>query len=361
MRLHRPYAFCLLLTLGVAASLSPAGRALANPTITKLGTVGLDLVETTPIVFNDTLYRLQWENRLNDSSQWRFDFVNVATGEKTAPFAQGWMFASAYTENGKVYVTGTQAANVVKMWSSADLTNWTESTALSLGSTYTIYNTSICKAGDKYVMSYEIGKPANEAGTAFTARFATSSDLKTWTVTPTNCVYAKDRYTAPHALRYCDGYYYLFYLESFKNKPSGDFQTFVVRSKDLISWESSTCNPVLVHSADDKLLYPEGGATFTDEQKATIAAAVNINNSDIDFCEYNGRLVIYYSWGNQTGKEFLARAVYDGTEAQFLHACFGEEVPEPSTCSLIGAGLCGLAAYALACVWRKRIKANHME
>ena len=45
---------------------------------------------------------------------------------------------------------------------------------------------------------------------------------------------------------------------------------------------------------------------------------------DIDFCEYQGRLVINYSWGNQQGVEFLAEAAFDGTLDQFLTGWFPE-------------------------------------
>lgn len=50
--------------------------------------------------------------------------------------------------------------------------------------------------------------------------------------------------------------------------------------------------------------------------------AADLNNSDIDFCDWQRRLVITYSWGNQLGVEQLAEAVYDGTEAQFLEGWF---------------------------------------
>jgi hypothetical protein len=349
----------ILLTLTVAAWFASVGEAASKPTITKLGAVGLNLVENTPIVFNDKLYRLQWENRSSTtSSDWHFDFVDVAAGTTTTAFATGWRFASAYTENGTVYVTGTNAANaanVVKMWTSTDLKTWTESTALTFtntsSGTYTVFNTSICKAGSTYVMSYELGSPASEVGTPFTIRFAKSTDLNTWTVTSTSCVYAKDRYTSCPTLRYCDGYYYLFYVEDFRKIPSADFETYIVRSKDLVTWESSTYYPVLSKSSDDKLLYAEGTTTFTDAQKTTIANATDRSNSDMDFCEYNGKLVIYYSWGNQTGTEFLARAEYNGTEAQFLHAWFGEATPEPSCAAMMLIG--GVALGLAACVRRK--------
>lgn len=53
-----------------------------------------------------------------------------------------------------------------------------------------------------------------------------------------------------------------------------------------------------------------------------IIAAEDCNNSDIDFCEFNGRLIINYSWGNQRGAEFLAEVYYNGTQAQFLRGWF---------------------------------------
>jgi hypothetical protein len=345
MKLSRIYLFAALFLTAFVAS---AAKNPGPPVITKLGTVGVDLVETTPIVFGGTLYRLQWEQRTGKRfppATGYFDFVNVSAGTHTAAFAAGWQFGSAYVENGTVYVTGANSSrNIVKMWTSRDLETWTESTALNLPSSYTIFNTSICKAGDKYVMAYEIGTPASEAGRPFTARFATSTDLKTWTVTSTDCVYAKDRYTAPHCLRWLNGYYYLFYLEDFTKSNKG-YQTYVVRSKDLIAWESSPHNPVLSASADDRKI--ASGTSFTAAEKNRIATAGDINNSDIDFCQYDGRLVIYYSWGNQKGIEHLAAAVYNGTEAEFLEAWFTAPKPPYAALAFVGAGAIGLAASAL--------------
>ncbi|MBQ3179121.1 MAG: hypothetical protein IJB52_14980, partial [Clostridia bacterium] len=62
---------------------------------------------------------------------------------------------------------------------------------------------------------------------------------------------------------------------------------------------------------------------LTPEEQQQIADALDINNSDVELCEYNGRTIIYYSWGNQRGMEFLAEASYEGTLASFLQAWFG--------------------------------------
>lgn len=84
-------------------------------------------------------------------------------------------------------------------------------------------------------------------------------------------------------------------------------------------WESSRLNPVMASSGDDKII---ANPTLTAEQRKAIAEAVDINNSDVDLCEYRGKRVISYSWGNQQGQEFLAEAVYEGTLVSFLGGFF---------------------------------------
>jgi hypothetical protein len=93
----------------------------------------------------------------------------------------------------------------------------------------------------------------------------------------------------------------------------------------LQRWESSHLNPVLAFSDEDKLI---ANPKLTPEQQKAIAQAKDINNSDLDLCEFKGKTVIYYSWGNQQGKEFLAEAVYDGTLADFLRSTFRERCEE---------------------------------
>ena len=133
-------------------------------------------------------------------------------------------------------------------------------------------------------------------------------------VLPSQYNYAKDRYTAPHCLRYLDGYYYDFYLEVHNG-----YETRVVRSKDLEHWEASPLNPVLKASKEDKKI---ANKKLPDKLQKRIKVAEDINNSDIDFCEFNGKLIINYSWGNQQGEEFLAEAKYNGTLEQFLKGWF---------------------------------------
>ena len=53
-----------------------------------------------------------------------------------------------------------------------------------------------------------------------------------------------------------------------------------------------------------------------------VAAAKDINVSDHDFCEYGGKLLCSYSWGDQRGHEYLALAEADCTEREFCESYF---------------------------------------
>lgn len=290
--------------------------AEGRPLIRKLGTVDLDLVETTPVVLGKRLYRFEWvrEGYWDNARKANyFRFVDHETGQPTSPFADGHEFGSAFVEGDQVYVTGTLDRSRVNLFVSRDLKEWECRPVLTDGR-YGIFNTSLCRTPEDYVLMFEIDRPPEEAGAAFTARFMRSRDLRTWTITPPECNYARDRYTAPHCLRWFDGWFYDFYLEAHLG-----YEMRVVRSRDLVHWQPSPRNPVLRASPEDKVVV---NPRLNERQRARVAEAVNLNNSDIDFCEWQGRLVINYSWGNQQGVEHLAEAVYDGTLDSFLQGWF---------------------------------------
>jgi len=313
------YAALLLIMFQVIPfGLADEPGVMQKPVIVKHGTIDLDLVECTPVVFQDRLYRFEYvraKYKPNTTGDSYFRFIDVETQKPTKAFAQGYHLGSAFVDGKTIYVTGVDkwGENRIELFYSTDMINWQSRTVLDV-SKYEIFNTSMCRDKTGYVLMFEIGAPKEEAGSRFTARFTTSKDLISWTITPPECVYSKDRYTAPHCLRYLDGYYYNFYLEAYQG-----YEMRVVRSKDLIHWEPSPLNPVLRHSEDDKKI---ANPKLTVEQRKSITEAKNINNSDIDFCEYQGRTVILYSWGNQHGVEFLAEASYAGTEASFIRSWF---------------------------------------
>jgi hypothetical protein len=295
-----------------AAQVLVSEAELARPAIIKKGTLGLDLCETTPFVFHDHLYRLEW---FRNGSILRI--MDHETHKEISRFAPKHRFPCAYVEKDTVYVVGTKETHgwygeTLTMFFSKDLTNWTERPLFhkeGMG----ICNTSLCKTGDGYVMSIEQTSPGG-----FPARFLESKDLVTWTLMPEECRHQLGRYNAAHCLRWLDGWYYLFYLEA--DKPHG-YEQYVTRSRDLIHWESSPLNPVLAASSEDKLIL---NPLLTGQDRADIAKNGDSNNSDIDFCESKGRLIINYCWGTQggPGHEYVAEAEFKGSLAEFLTGWF---------------------------------------
>jgi hypothetical protein len=295
-----------------------------RPQIRKFGTIDLDMVETSPIVFHNTLYRFEYvrENYwANSSGKSYFRFVEHASGQPSKPFAQGYHLGNVFVEDDILFVTGTNIwdGERVDIFKSTDMEHWESWNALDLPG-YGIFNTSLCRAGDHYLLMFEVGKPPEVAGVPFTARFATSPDMKHWELTPPECTYSKDRYTAPHCIRYVNGIYYNFYLEAHSNPTVYD--QYVVRSRDLVHWESSPLNPVLCASEEDRRI---ANPSLSPAQQERARTAANINNSDIDFCQHEGKVIITYSWGNQQGIEHLAAAEFDGTLEEFLTGWFPVE------------------------------------
>jgi hypothetical protein len=302
---------CAVLT-AVAAQPEPP----KSPVLTKKGTLGLDLCETTPFVFHDRLYRLEW---FRNGSILRI--MDHDTHREVSRFGAKHRFPCAFVEGDTVYVVGTKETHgwygdTLTMFMSKDLTNWTERLLFNkpgMG----ICNTSLCKTGNGYSMSIEQTSPGG-----FPARFLESKDLVTWTLMPEECRHALGRYNAAHCLRWHDGWFYLFYLEA--GKPHG-YGQYITRSRDLIHWNPSPLNPVLAASPEDKLIL---NPLLTEKDRADIAKNGDSNNSDIDFCEFKGRLIINYSWGTQggPGHEYVAEAEFSGTQEAFLTGWF----PEPS-------------------------------
>ena len=289
-----------------------------RPLIRKMGTIDCDLVETNPVAFRGRLYRFEyvrpqyWANSTRDSY---FRFVDHGSGELSAPFAVGYHMGCAFADGDAIYVSAVTRwdADRIVIFASRDLVSWERWDALDLPG-WGLFNTSICRTDRGYLMMLEVGRPPSVCGVRFTARFAVSPDMRRWELAPADCAYARDRYTAPHCLRFLDGWHYNFYLEA-----ADEYEQRVVRSRDLVRWEASPLNPVLRASPEDRRI---ANPPLPVALRERVASAVNINNSDIDFCEWDGGVIINYSWGNQLGIEHLAEARFDGGEADFLRAWF---------------------------------------
>lgn len=294
----------------------------------KLGTVKINVVETTPVVWNGKVLRFEWVR----SKQWGaaggvdrdfgcYHFVDTETELSLGEFADDHSFGCCYEEGGKMYVHGVRGGGggqIIDSFVSSDLKNWESSVALTFPSDIKLFNTSVCRGDGRYVMAIEIGGSNPAVGKGFTCVFAESRDLVNWSMLDMmEYSYSRERYTACPCIRYFDGFYYIIYLES---APCHRWLPYIVRTRDLKEFEIGLTNPITSpDDLDKQVIRPE---RFTAEELDYIEHAVNCNNSDFDMCELDGKTLITYSWGNQYGKEFLALAEYDGTNEEFLKSFF---------------------------------------
>src|SRR5262249_26627754 len=189
-----------------------------RPHVKRLGTIDLLMVETTPVVFKDRLYRLEYVRDnypANKTGASYFRFIDVATGKATPAFAKGKHLGCAFVEGDTVYAFGVDkwGGSKITVFRSKDMEKWEERLALHLPG-WEWFNPSVGKADGRYVMAVEVGGPKEVVGVPFTIFFAESKDLLTWKLLPRECVYSREKYTACPALRYLDGYFYIIYLES---------------------------------------------------------------------------------------------------------------------------------------------------
>lgn len=299
--------------------------SIKKPIIRKLGTIKCDVVEATPIVFHDRLYRLEYfreqrQNEANDSDMTYMHFIDVYTNSLTSPFAYGHHFGTAFVNGDYMYVAASMYVDnkcpdpgLINVFRSDDLENWELYGKLELPGLNT-FNTGICEKDGIYTMLIEVDKPVG-----FTFRFAQSENMKDWTLLPLEKHFQDGRYAGGPAIYTLpdDPYYYVLYLEAY---PEYRFANCIARSTDLIKWEYSPINPVLMYDEyeDKKIASP----FLTVHERLRIDRALDTNNSDMELCEFLGRTIIYYSWGNQRGNEYLAEAAYEGSMKDLLQGFF---------------------------------------
>ena len=297
--------------------------------IRRNGTIDIYIVEANPVCFQGRLFLFEYirckkspdgriiqkhrDNRTEDSY---FRFLEPATGWISPAFGHGLHLGNAFVRQDRVYVTAVEGWGMSRFYQleSDDLIRWTEPRVILEDPRWAGYNTSVCRDGDGYLLTFELGKPAELVGVPFTMFFARSTDLKTWTVIP-DAVFGREIYTGGPMVRRFGDWYYFFYLDGSYEK---GFRETVARSRDLKNWEWSPRNPVMEANEDDRKI----NGRFSAEERELIRTAADINNSDMDMCEWNGKLFIVYSWGNQRGTEFLAAAEADGTERSFCESWF---------------------------------------
>ena len=317
----------------VRETLARRQGAKGLPVVERLGTVAVGLVESNPVVYRGKPYLYEFNRWRNG----RFRPIEGGLNEVLPPMASNLNMSCAFVDGTHAVVTGTLKAEPgiwdVFLTESDDLRVWTEPRRILSGLRRTAYNTTMCKPdGRFYMLATERTAPPDEKRThgGYQMTFSRSDDLRTWTVVPDTTFV--DNAGSP-CLKYHDGWYYFFHL--FCSARDGFGQPFyvmrVARSRDLKKWTLGN-RPVLEPAHEDRRPYP--GRVFTPAERAKMMSAEDRNTSDIDMCDFDGDLLVSYSWGNQGGNEYLALGrVRNCTEKAFCESFFA---PPPGNRMTVG-------------------------
>ena len=125
----RALAFVLGPLLLLATDSTTLSGEPQRPTIRKIGTLDLDMVETTPVVFRDRLYRFEYVRpgyQANKTGDSYFRFIDVETGKATPAFARTFDLGCAYAEDETMWVFGVDNwdGENIFVFRSNDLEHW---------------------------------------------------------------------------------------------------------------------------------------------------------------------------------------------------------------------------------------------
>jgi hypothetical protein len=145
-------------------------------------------------------------------------------------------------------------------------------------------------------MSIEVGEPEEYVVKRYTEFFVKSKDLTNWEMLPYDTCYTRSRYNACQVIRFHNGYL-LYDLP--RGAPARAVCPYIYRTRDFEVWEIGLHIPIMHVSKEDRM--PRTGYAFTPEEEKK-RSYLNINNCDIDLCEFRGENVyINYLTGDQLG------------------------------------------------------------
>jgi len=283
--------------------------------------------ETTPFVLNNRLYRVENHPRSMDFPEEKPQHLchedeirirDVETDRIISVVLRNHYFGEGFVWNGRLHLfAGDYGTNApwwhikrIVMTSSEDLVNWTKPvTVIESERGENLFNTGICRGKDRFIMLYETD---DERWPKFTFKYCESSDLVHWKRIP-DAIYGKDKYVGGPALYYEGGLYYTLYLKDL----GGTWETHVTRSRDLIHWQDAPADRPFVTFDPRHRPDPEKHPGVHD-----------LNASDAELCEWNGKTMVYYCGGDQQGVGDLKTAEFDGTPRELLDRYFeGMELP----------------------------------
>ncbi|MEN6386551.1 MAG: hypothetical protein ABFD79_15340 [Phycisphaerales bacterium] len=292
------------------------------------------VVEQTPIVWKNKLllvesWQRHWETPPGSEKDFYIRIRDEGSNSILTRTMNGFGYSSAFVWSDTIYIFASKKevyensvhkSHDIFMSCSTDLTNWSNPEKVINGEKdEQLFNQSVCYDGNQFIIAFE---SLSKQHTSFTIKFAKSTDLKKWEIIP-GAIYGHDRYTACPCIRYCNGYYYMLYLEHLK--PLWRFETYLTRSRDLVEWENSPYNPVIVPNPEE-FVHKNCVHSNSDYDKTCTANGREINTSDPDVVEWNDKTRIYFTGGCQHWGGLLQYVEYNGSMIDFFESYFNKNL-----------------------------------
>lgn len=232
----------------------------------------------------------------------------------------GHSFGTAFVWEDRVYVYAAahpandqwRTVTEITLTTSDDLLHWTPpEVVVRAEPDEHLFNVAVCRGPDRFILLYETD---DQRWPAFTFKYCESDDLRSWRLIP-NAVYGRDKYVGGPALHFAGGWYYTLYLQDL----GGKWETRITRSRDLMTWDDAPADrPFLTFDETRLLQYWHGGELRTVQE---------INASDAELCEWQGKTLVYFNGGDQQSAGDLQRAEFDGPPRRLFESFF----PQPAT------------------------------
>ena len=218
-----------------------------------------EAMENTPVIFGGRALlvlnrRDDTKNPSDEYTKTMYLYIrDLATGQEVARFGKGHSFVSAFVNGPEMHVFASEGTNrdwfkSIYHFVSTDLKTWKRELAIPLEGNQHLFNCSVCRDEQGYVMAYELDKPV-----MFCFKFARSKDLSKWEKVPGLTFTGKNNeYSACPVIRYFAPYYYVIYLHEAIPGHKG-WVPFMARSKDLATWQLSPLNPIMEAGAGEGL------------------------------------------------------------------------------------------------------------
>lgn len=278
--------------------------------------------EMTPFIFRGHEYRVENFLNLNPRSRYHEDHFLIRDVEKDRIISVPLMnhfFGTAFVVDNICYCFALdyeeypswQAYGINRV-QSTDLITWSAPVRVFTSpEPEHVFNNAVAFDGKRYVMLYETDAPPYPK---FTFKFLESTDLVHWT-SIANAIYGDKKYVGGPAMYFIpeDGFFYVTYVNEFSNSATGElnYDTRIARTKNFIDWEDA---------ADDRPVLSPDYAHQPDP--VGHPEVFEINASDAEFLEKDGRVTVFFCGGNQLGVADNKCAQFNGTLAQLFQSFF---------------------------------------